>query len=110
MKKNKLTNNNLSSFDTIELFYPEEWTSSELLKGELMKCSIKGFILSYKREVWSKTYDEVVIGFSRVDSPSYFGHNLILNTTRMVLIEKYDYKLNSAHIHGRTKLQWNNLR
>jgi len=89
--------------DTVELKYPKNWTNSKLRKEAVKKEGrIKGFMLHYeffKYPAYTpnnlKKFKSVSLGFKRCDFPYFFGEMLVL-TSRMVLTEKIDVKLQAA--------------
>lgn len=74
-----------SAYDTVEVSYPHMVNNGYKLKS---------FLLSY--HIHAKTdeyYSDVFVGLTNKKIYTFMGDNVILKTTRMVLNEKYDYRL-----------------
>lgn len=74
------------SFDTVELRYGYEQNNHYLIRGYILDYTIdknteKGF------------YDSVYLGYYKDSDYNFMGHFIKIQTTRMVLIEKYDFNL-----------------
>jgi len=86
IKETKITQNKFDKFDTVEIIYPGVKHKMYQFKGYLLEYlidddTIEGF------------YDSVYIGFYNNHQYTFMGHNIIIQTTRIVLVEKYDFKL-----------------
>ncbi len=80
-----------SPYDTVELSYPRLLNNSYRLKS---------FLLSYyihtTGEYMDEYYSDVFVGLPNENLYNFMGDNVMLKTTRMILIEKYDYRLMEA--------------
>lgn len=77
---------NFSTFDTVEILFPDIKGTEYKFRGYLLQCSIDE---NSKKGL----YDSVFIGHYKKYHHQYVGNNVIIQTTRMVLIEKFDSKV-----------------
>lgn len=77
-----------SPFDTVEVTY------TRLISNTY---NLKSFLLSYRiKNKSDECYSDVFVGLANKKNYTFMGDYIMLKTTRMVLIEKYDYKLNTT--------------
>lgn len=97
MMEYKIKQNIFDNFDTVEII------SSSLRDDYNLNLDLvyefRGYLLSYEiyRDTAKGCYDSVYIGHYKKHQFNYqfnfMGHNVRMQTTRIVLLEKYDLKL-----------------
>lgn len=85
-KKGRIHNivSEFDELDTVEIY-------CSVLEGKKQK----GFLLNWLIRPWTFNgcYDEVSIGRPRLKYEFKWGDDILINTTRLVLVEKYDNEL-----------------
>lgn len=92
---NKFTNTPFYTYDTVEVRY---LNYPELKNFELTRGFLFYYTSNYGLTIYSKNiiFNDVVLGFYNETNCSFIGHNIIIKTCNMVLIEKFDWRLRRA--------------
>jgi len=88
-------NSTFDVFDTVKVQHRNKRViSSKDNKGYFIS-GYESNVLSLDTE-FKKTFDIVILGYYNNNNSSYLGNNIYISSTKMVLIEKTDFRLNDA--------------